>query len=183
MNKLVSPSPKDALCQVWLILAQWFWRRYFNFVNVFWLFCNYPFLEKGGALHLKKLESLLLEDELCQVWLKLAKWFWRGRFLNFVNVFLLFCNYIPFEKIGAVHLNKTESLQPRMLCAKFGWYWPSGSWRRRFLNFVYVFLLFRNLPLENGGALHLNKLEFPSPKNALCQVWLKLAKWSWRRRF
>ena len=23
-------------------------------------------------------------------------------------------------------------------------------------------------------ALHLNKLELPSPKNALCQVWLKL---------
>ena len=24
--KLESPSPKDALCQVWLKLAQWFWR-------------------------------------------------------------------------------------------------------------------------------------------------------------
>ena len=27
-------------------------------------------------------------------------------------------------------------------------------------------------------ALHLNKLESPSPKNALCQVWLKLASGS-----
>ena len=46
-----------------------------------------------------------------------------------------------------------------------------------------VFSLFRNyLPLEKGGALHLNKLESPSPKNALCQVWLKLTQWFWRRR-
>ena len=53
LNKLESPSPKDALCQVWLILAQWFWRRrFFNFVNVFSLFRYYLPLEKDGALHL-----------------------------------------------------------------------------------------------------------------------------------
>ena len=47
-----------------------------------------------------------------------------------------------------------------------------------------VFSLFRNyLPLEKGWALHLNKLESPSPKDALCQVWLKLAQWFWRRRW
>ena len=27
LNKLESPLPKDALCQVWLKFAQWFWRR------------------------------------------------------------------------------------------------------------------------------------------------------------
>ena len=26
-------------------------------------------------------------------------------------------------------------------------------------------------------ALHLNKVKFPSPKDALCQDWLKLAQW------
>ena len=47
-------------------------------------------------------------------------------------------------------------------------------WRRRFLNFVNAFSLFRYyLPLEKGGVLCLNKLESPSPKDALCQVWLK----------
>ena len=30
-------------------------------------------------------------------------------------------------------------------------------------------------------ALHLNKLESSLPKNALFQVWLKLAQWFWRR--
>ena len=65
-----------------------------------------------------------------------------------------------------------------MLCAKFDWNWTSGSGEEDF----YKFLLFRNyLHLEKGGALHLNKLESPSPKDALCQVWLKLAQWFWRR--
>ena len=78
------------------------------------------------VLHLKRLESLSPKDAMCQVWLKLALWFWRRRFFNFVNVFLLFHNYVLLEK---------------------------------------------------GRALHLNKLEFPSPKDAMCQVWLKMAMW------
>ena len=46
------------------------------------------------------------------------------------------------------------------------------------------FLLFHNyLPLVKGGVdLYLNKFEFLSPKDALCQVSLKLAQWLWRRR-
>ena len=73
MINLESPLPKDALCQVWLKLAQWFWRRrFFNFVNVFLQFRNYLHLEKGKALLLIKLEYLSPKDFLCQVWLKLA---------------------------------------------------------------------------------------------------------------
>ena len=66
LNKLKSPSPKDALCQVWLKLAQWFLRRRFlNFVNVFLLFPYYLPLENGVTLHLNKLESPLSKDALC----------------------------------------------------------------------------------------------------------------------
>ena len=36
---------------------------------------------------------------------------------------------------------------------------------------------------QGCGALHFNKLESPSPKDALCQVWLKLAQWFWKRRW
>ena len=82
------------------------------------------------ALHLNKLESSLPKDALCQVWLKLALWFLRRRFLKFVNIFSLFPYYLPLEK---------------------------------------------------GVALHLNKFESPLPKDALCQVWLKLAQWFLRR--
>ena len=46
-----------------------------------------------------------------------------------------------------------------------------------------VLSLFRNyLPLEKGGALHFN-FESPSPKDSLCQVWLKFAQWFLRRKF
>ena len=33
--------------------------------------------------------------------------------LNFINVFSLFCNYLPLEKGRALHLNKLESPSPR----------------------------------------------------------------------
>jgi hypothetical protein len=37
-------------------------------------------------------------------------------------------------------------------------------------------------PLWRGpGPIFLNKLEFPSFKNNLYQVWLNFANWSWRR--
>ena len=56
LNKFDSPSPQDALCQIWLKFAQWFWRRRFSyFVNTFLLFHNYHPFAKGMALHLKKL--------------------------------------------------------------------------------------------------------------------------------
>ena len=35
--------------------------------------------------------------------------------------------------------------------------------------------------MENGVVLHLNKLELPEPKNALCLVWLKKGKMFWTR--
>ena len=88
-------------------VRQWFWR-FLNFVNVHLLFRNYLPLARSVALHLNKPEFPSSKDALCQLWLKFAQWFWR-RFLNFVNVFLLFCNYTPLEKGMALHLNKIES--------------------------------------------------------------------------
>ena len=64
----------------------------------FALFKNFLLLAESVALHLNKLESPSPKDALCQVWLKLDQWFWRRRFLNFVNVFSLFRNYLPLEQ-------------------------------------------------------------------------------------
>ena len=49
--------------------------------------------------------------------------------------------------------------------------------REIFLNPVNVFRYLVKSPLEKGVALHLNKLESPLPRNDLCQVGLKLARW------
>jgi hypothetical protein len=43
--------------------------------------------------------------------------------------------------------------------------------------FQCIFTLF----LLSPNPLHLNKLESPPPKDDLCQVWLKLTQWFWRR--
>ena len=53
---------------------------------------------------------------------------WR-RFLNFVNVFSLFRNYIPLEKGGGVASfeKNLNPLHPKMHCANFGWNWLNGS--------------------------------------------------------
>ena len=87
-----------------------------------------------------------------------------------------------WKKAGPFFWTNMNPLHPRMLCAKFGWNWPSGSGEEDFLSFVNLFSLFLSyLPLGKGGALHLNKFDSPAPKDALCQVWLKLAQWFWRR--
>ena len=102
------------------------------YVLVFLLFRSYLTLEKGGALHLNKIWTLLHKDTLCQVQLKLAKWFWR-RFFNFVNV---------LGKGRDNNLHKLESPSPNN--AKFGWNWPIGS-GQDFFHIVNVLLLFLNI--------------------------------------
>ena len=58
-----------------------------------------------------------------------------------------------------------------MLCAKFGWNWPSDSVED------FYFFKFRQCIFAISFSKHLNKLEFPSYKNALCHVMLELAQW------
>ena len=57
-------------------------KNFKDFVKVISLLRNYLPLEKGGVIHVNKLESYSLNDVLCQVWLKLTRWF-RRRFLKF----------------------------------------------------------------------------------------------------
>ena len=157
-------------------------KIFFNFVNEFSLFRDYLPLEKGGALHLNKFESPSPKNALCQVWLKLAKWFLRRRFLISSMYFRYVLIISLWKRTGPFIWTNLNPLHPRTLCAKFGWNWPSGSGEEDFFNFVNEFSLFRDyLPLEKDGALHLNKLDYPSPKDALCQVWLKLAQRFLRR--
>ena len=95
-------------------------------------------------------------------------------FIDLSNVFSLFRVYFPLEKGLAIY----SLIYPMILCAKFGW-----NLKRRFLYFINVFSLFRNyLLLKKGVALYFKKLDFPSHKDAFCEVWLKLAMWYLRRR-
>ena len=87
-------------------------------------------------LHLKKLA-------FCKVWLKSVEWFWRKRISIFVNVFSLFCKNLPLKKSVSLNLKIFES-SLKIICAKFGWNWPSGSGGEDFkILSMYFNLLFR----------------------------------------
>ena len=49
---------------------------------------------------LNKIESHSPKDALYQVWVKLARWFLRRRFFNFVNEFSLFVIISPWKRVG-----------------------------------------------------------------------------------
>ena len=61
-----------------------------------------------------------------------------------------------------------------MTCAKFSWNWPGGCGEEDFLNLSMYFYNFRIISTW--------KRTFIWSKDALCEVWLKLAYWFWRRR-
>ena len=109
---------------------------------------------------------------------------WRRFFFNSVTVVSLFCCYLPLEKDVAFYLNKLEYHSSNDALFQVWLKLAQWFWIKICRNFVIDFPLFHyHYPIEKGGALHLNKLEFLSLNNALCQVWLKLAEWFWRRRF
>ena len=131
-KQIESPTPKDALWQVWLKLVQWFSRRRYFLISsmYFRYFVIISPLEKGWALFEQTWILFTQEcfvpnlDETGTVILE------KKIFLNFVNVFLLFHNYLPWKKA-------------------FEQIW---------------------VPLHPG-------------MHALCQVWMKLTKWFWKRKF
>jgi hypothetical protein len=82
--------------------------------------------------------------------------------------FYIFVIISPLKRTWPFIWTNLNSLYPRIICIKNDWIRPAGSGEEFFLN-----LLFRYyLPLEIGYSLGLNKLESPSPKDDLCQVWL-----------
>ena len=125
LNKLESPSPNYDLCQVWLKLVQWFWRRRFlNFVSVFSLFpwkgqnspfeqAQIPFNQGCFGLSLVEIGPVVLEIE---------EDFWISSM--FFRYFLIIS---PWKYWEALNLNKLESLSPNDALCQVGWNWLSGS--------------------------------------------------------
>jgi hypothetical protein len=114
------PDPREPWCeQFWIyIISESFYvnmtysgsvvleKKIFRWPEPICAFCFYyiPF-EEDLALYLNNLEFPLPKDDLSQVWLKLADWFWRRRFLKIFSVFLLFSDYLPLEKGNPLHLS------------------------------------------------------------------------------
>ena len=128
----------------------------------------FPF-EKGCGRH--KHELPLPKDVLCQIWLKLALWFWERRFLNVDNLFSLFhyYMYLPLEKGVTFHLIKStcksySCLHPSFILS-FVVIGSSVSGKEFLYNISLLSLL------GKGPVTNLCLLESPSPKDVFCQVW------------
>ena len=103
-------------------------ERMFKFRQCIFAISQLSPLVKGRVPSLNKFESPSSEDAFCQVWLKLAQWFWRRRFFLILSMYFRYFIIIsPWKRAGFFIWTKLNPLHPRMLCAKFGWYWLSGS--------------------------------------------------------
>jgi hypothetical protein len=93
----------------------------------FYIFYNYLPFEEDLALYLNKLEFPLPKDNLYKF-----DWFWPAGsgeedFKKKISVFLLFRYHLPLEKGYPLLMNKLNPIPLRMICAKSGWNWSSGS--------------------------------------------------------
>ena len=125
------------------------------------------------ALHLNKLESPSYKNSLCQV--KIGPVVLRKKIHSEFQI-SLFCNYPPppSERGMAHHLNKLESSTHKDLLHTRMFYANLVEIGTVVLKKIFNFLECIFGCFEKDRALHLNKLEFLSPKDDLCQVWLKL---------
>ena len=92
----------------------------------------------------------------------------------------------PDWKLKALYLWNLEFPSPEEALCQDCLKMAECLWRfwRRFLSYFSYFWIFHNyLSLKNVMALHLNKLAFSSPTDALCQVGFKMAERFWSSRF
>ena len=79
------------------------------------------------VLHLKKLESLSSKDACAKIdsnWVSVSG---EEDFLISSMYFRCFEIISPWKRVVSLIWTNLNLLHPRMLCAKFGWNWPSGS--------------------------------------------------------
>ena len=100
-NKLQSPSPKDALCQIWLNWPSSSGGEDFKISSMYLCyFVNIsPWKRLGPSFEHTSIP--FTQDALCQVWLKLAQWFWRKRFFLILSMYFRYLVIIsPWKRVG-----------------------------------------------------------------------------------
>ena len=104
-------------------------------------------------------------------------WNWARRFgkdFSNVNIFLLLCYYLLFTKDAALHLNKWIFVEYSFVSSLIE-IDPVVLVKICFITSIKFYHYAIISPWKRAKALCLNKHESSSLKNALCQVWLKLA--------
>ena len=134
MNEVWFPLPKDAFCQVWLILAKRFWRRRLSKVIVkvlsqFW----YLPLEKELTVHVIGQQGML--TPLMHL---ISPLVYPG--VSVCHALILYCFSFTCTRLIRVHYLCLNCLAmwpfiwsnlnpplPEDIWVKFGWNWTSGS--------------------------------------------------------
>ena len=115
--------PKYTLCHVKLKLELFLSRR---FSKVIFSRCRFYLpIEKRQIASFEI--NWISKDDLWEVWLKLAHWFWSIIFSKVVNIFSLSYYYIPLEKDKDFIWAKLNSLDRWMFGTKSSWNWFKGS--------------------------------------------------------
>ena len=97
----------------------------------------------------------------------------KETFLISSMYFGYFIIIFPWERAGPFIWTNLNSLYPRMLCAKFGWNWPSGSGEEDFLVLSMYFRYFLIIsPWKRAGPFTFTNLN-PLHPRMLC------AKFGW----
>ena len=145
-------------------------QSYYYFIT---LIKRKNFLKIEMAL-LKKIGSPSPMYALCHVSLKLAHWFWRGGFFQFCQCIYASLLLSPLGKGYGHSFEHSPHLRvPYAKCLIEIGHVVLEEMIFKVLQCIFPISLLS--PLGKRVALHLNKLESTLPKNALCQVWLKLA--------
>ena len=98
--------------------------------------------------------------------------------------FLHFVIISTWKRAGLFIWTNLNPLHQRMLCVKFCWNRLSGSGEKDFLISSMYFSFFVIIsPLKRASSFFWTNLNSLYQRMFLCQVWLKLAQWLWRRKW
>ena len=89
--------------------------------------------EKLLVLHLKKLECLSSKDACAKIGWNWLSGSWEEDFLISSMYFRYFVIVSPWKRLGPFIWTNFNPLNPKMLCAKFCWNWPSVLEKKIFL--------------------------------------------------
>ena len=147
-----------------------------TFVKCYYYDYTITLIERNSYLLLKNGITLILQRVPSLVEIGSST---REKIFKFRQyLFTISLSYIPLKK------GRGSVFEQTWIPVAQGCFVPSLVELENFFLFRQCISLFRYyLPLKKGVALHSNKLVSPSPKDALCQVWLSMAQWFLRRRW
>ena len=184
LNTREPPLSMNSLCKM-LKVAQWFLRRRSSdvvnvFMPIFYAFEKWrdrlkKMLKSGPVVLEKKVFRCCHYIHVTPLKKNVTVWrksnylhcivntsFGEGNSSFFVVLakksmqLSIFSIYLHSKQMWPFILTNLKSIQPQMLCVKFGWNRPSGSVEEDFKMSSIFFMLFRYyLPLEKGTALYL----------------------------